>query len=202
MNLHIRQGPPPTTQAAEGMPRRAWTVAEIEDMVTAGIIAENERFELIGGEIVPMSPKGAFHETLKIELNLHWARRMPPDVLLAQETTFRIGERDFLEPDFVFWPRALGNPGLKPDVVQLVVEIADSSLAYDIGRKAAMYAALNLPEYWVINARTLVTHIHRAPGAAGFADVTEHTGGDLMTPELLPVLAVRLGDLGLVPADA
>ncbi len=201
MNLHVRQHPAPTTQAAEGLPRRAWTIAEIEEMVTAGIIAENERLELIGGEIVPMSPKGAWHETVKAELNLHWARLLPRETILVPETTFRIGERDFLEPDFVFWPRALGIPGLKPEVVQLVVEISDSSLAYDIGRKAAMYAALDIPDYWVINARSLVTRIHRAPAASGFAEITEHAAADLMTPKLLPALAVRLADLGLV-ADA
>ncbi len=199
MNEHVRPHSAPTTQAAEGMPRRAWTLAEIEAMVVAGIIEDHERFELIGGEIVPMSPKGAFHETVKAELNLHWARLLPLEAMLVPETTFRIGERDFLEPDFVFWPRALGIAGLKPDVVHLVVEISDSSLAYDIGRKAAMYAALNIPEYWVINARTLTTHIHRAPAANGFARITEHAAGELLTPAQLPSLAVRLADLGLVP---
>jgi Uma2 family endonuclease len=202
MNLHIRQGPPPTTQAAEGMPRRAWTVAEIEAAVAAGIITENERFELIGGEIVPMSPKGAFHETVKKELNRHWTKLIPPEVDIVTETTFRIGEHDFLEPDFVFWPRALGIAGLKPDAVQLVVEIADSSLAYDIGRKAAMYAVLNIPDYWVINARTLTTHIHSAPTPKGFTSITEHKPGDLLTPAQLPALCVRLTDLGLKPTDA
>ena len=56
---------PPTTQAAEGLPRRPWTVAEIEAAVAAGIIDEDERFELLGGEVVPMSPKGARHELVK-----------------------------------------------------------------------------------------------------------------------------------------
>ena len=53
---------PFTTQAAEGLVRRRWTVAEIEAMVQAGIIGEHERFELIGGEIVPMNAKGIHHE--------------------------------------------------------------------------------------------------------------------------------------------
>ncbi len=114
MNLYVRQSPPATTQAAEGMPRRAWTVAEVEEMVKAGIIAENERIELIGGEIVPMSPKGAFHETAKKELTRFWVPLLTPDIDLATETTFRYGERDFLEPDFVFWPRAFGIRDLNP----------------------------------------------------------------------------------------
>ena len=53
---------PGTTQAAEGMLRRRFTVAEIEAMVANGIIAEDEHIELIGGEVVPMSPKGRRHE--------------------------------------------------------------------------------------------------------------------------------------------
>ena len=201
MNVHarpLRQ----TTQAAEGLHRWPWTVAEIERLVEAGIVAENERFELIGGEIVPMNPKGAFHEGVKKELNRHWAKLLPPDLDMITETTFRLGAHDFLEPDFVFWPRALGITGLKPDVVQLVVEIADSSLAYDLGRKAALYAALGIADYWVINAQTLVTHIHREPSPNGFAQISDHAGDAVLTPKLLPGLAVRLTALSLSPSAA
>jgi Uma2 family endonuclease len=202
MNEHIRQPIPATSQAAEGLPRRSWTMAEIEAMVAAGIIAENERFELIGGEIVPMSPKGAFHETVKKELNRSWIKHIPDHVDMATETTFRLGERDFLEPDFVFWPRALGIRGLKPEVVQLVVEIADSSLAWDMGRKATIYAGLGLPEYWVIEARTLVTHIHRAPIEGRFTSLATLAAGEWLEPLALPMLKVRLADLGLKVAGA
>lgn len=62
-----------TTQAAEGMLRRRFTVAELEEMTVAGIIGEDERIELIGGEVVPMSPKGNHHEALKHGLIHHWA---------------------------------------------------------------------------------------------------------------------------------
>lgn len=63
---------PQTTQAAEGMPRRLWTLDEIEAMGRAGIISEDERFELIGGEVVPMQAKGGPHEMVKGELNEHF----------------------------------------------------------------------------------------------------------------------------------
>ena len=199
MNVHIHQAPPATTQAAEGLPRRAWTVGEIERMVEVGIIAENERIELIGGEIVPMSPKGAFHETVKMELTQFWPKRRPETVNMVTETTFRIDEKEFLEPDFVFWPRALGIRGLNPEVVQFLVEISDSSLDYDLGRKAAIYASLGIPEYWVINARTLVTRVHRAPANGAYVSQTDMAFDALLTPALLPALAVRLADLGLTP---
>jgi Uma2 family endonuclease len=66
MNEQLRpRSFPAATQAAEGLPRRRWSVAEIEAMVANGIILEDERFELIGGEVVPMSPKGNRHELVK-----------------------------------------------------------------------------------------------------------------------------------------
>lgn len=117
---HPRLFEPQTTQAAEGMPRRPWTVAEIEAMVAAGIIDEDERFELIGGEVVPMSPKGARHEMVKIGLNHHLQRKVPDDFRVAQETTLRLDERSFLEPDFVVFPGSVpveelrASLGLRP----------------------------------------------------------------------------------------
>ena len=59
-------------------------------MVTAGIIAEDERFELIGGEVVPMSPKGALHERIKIALNRFFQRAAPDHLEIAPETTLRL----------------------------------------------------------------------------------------------------------------
>src|SRR5436190_22347194 len=98
MNSHLRPAPfPAATQAAEGLPRRRWSVAEIEAMVAKGIIAENERFELIGGEVVPMSPKGNRHELVKAALQQHWFPRIVgTPINVITETTRRIGEDEFL----------------------------------------------------------------------------------------------------------
>ena len=60
--------PPGSLSAAEGLPRRRFTVAEVEAMVAAGVMEEDERVELIGGELVPMSPKGNHHEVVKTAL--------------------------------------------------------------------------------------------------------------------------------------
>lgn len=199
MNLQLRPLPPTTTRAAEGMARRAWTIDEIEAMVRAGIIHEKERFELIGGEIVPMSPKGIWHENVKRALARHWYKALPSDVEILTETTLRIAPTEFREPDFVFWPSAVTVAELKPQHLLLTVEVADSSLDYDLGSKAAYYASLGLTDYWVVDARRLVTTIHRQPSASGFASVTQHDHRTLLTPLLMPQLAVRLADLGLAP---
>ncbi len=114
-----------TTSAAEGLPRRRFTVAEVEAMVAAGVMEEDERVELIGGELVPMSPKGNHHEVVKTALLRRWFRAAPAEIELTPETTFRLSEDTYLEPDVVIYPRTTGIRGLAADNVLLVVEIAE-----------------------------------------------------------------------------
>lgn len=182
------------------MPRRAFTVAEVEAMVRAGIVGADERFEMIGGEIVPMSPEGARHEWVKIELNRHFQTVAPNDLTIAPETTLRLDERCFLEPDFCVFRRQGGPPEIDGSLVLLAVEVADSSLRYDLGRKIAVYAAYGVREVWVVNALTLVTRIHRRLGGAGYGEVVDLGAAERLVPMLVPALAVTLSDLGLVPS--
>ncbi len=73
----------PATQAAEGVPRWRWTVAEAERMAVSGFFTEFDKFELLGGEIVPMSPKGRRHELVREELSLRFRKwRRPASSLL------------------------------------------------------------------------------------------------------------------------
>ena len=81
----------------------------------------------------------------------------------------------------------------------LIVEVADTSLSYDLRLKAPAYASLGLREYWVIDANTLVTTIHRNPGPDGYPPPHQAGSSELLEPRLAPQLAVRLADLGLTP---
>lgn len=202
MNEHLRQDlliEPGTTMAAEGMPRRAWTVAEIEATVEAGIIDEDERFELIGGEVVPMSPKGARHEMVKIELNRHLQRVVSDDASIAPETTLRLDEKSFVEPDFCVFPRSIAPGDMRGYDVLLAIEIADTSLRYDLGRKIGVYAAYGIPEVWVVNALTLVTRVHKQLGPEGYRDIAELGPEETMTAMRVPSVSVCLSALGLRP---
>jgi Uma2 family endonuclease len=202
MNERLRPPSLPlTTQAAEGLPRRRWTVFEVEEMVRAGIIDEHERFELIGGEVVPMAAKGARHEQVKIALNRFFQRAAPERLEIAQETTLRLDEDSFVEPDFCVFRRGLDLRLLDGEAVLLAVEVADTSLAYDLGRKIGVYAASGVPEVWVINATTLVTRVHGARNPSGYSEMTDLTYLKCLTPALVPELAVRLADLGLEPLE-
>ena len=181
------------TRAAEGLPRRRFTIAEVEAMVSAGVMDEDERVELIGGELVPMSPKGAHHEVVKIALLRRWYRAAPDSVNIAPETTFRLGEDTYFEPDVVVYARASGLKGLTGTNALLVVEIANSSLRYDMGRKAALYAAFGVRELWVVDAVKLAARVFRDPAADGFRDARDFAASD----RLAPAFALRLDELEL-----
>ena len=186
------------TSAAEGLPRRRFTVAEVEAMVAAGVMEEDERVELIGGELVPMSPKGNHHEVVKTALLARWYRASPGDVLLTPETTFRLSEDTYLEPDVVIYPRTSGLRGLTGPGVLLVVEIADSSLRYDAGRKAALYASFGIRQLWVIDAVRLTTRVFTEPAADGYRDARDFGASDRLIPLIAPeAFALRLDELDL-----
>ena len=189
MTLHAARR---TTQAAEGLPRRRFTVADIEAMAAAGLMDEDERVELIGGELVPMSPKGNRHELLKIALLRRWYRAAPDDVEIAPATTFRLTEDTYLEPDVVLFDRKAG------DTVFLVVEIAHSSLRYDTGRKAALYASFGVRELWVMDAVRLETRVFRQPAPNGYGDVREASATETTVPMFAPdAFALTIADLGI-----
>jgi Uma2 family endonuclease len=186
------------TSAAEGLPRRRFTVAEVETMVTAGVMEEDERVELIGGELVPMSPKGNHHEVVKRALLDRWFRARPEEVHLVPETTFRLSEDTYLEPDLVIYPRTTGIRGLSASNVLLVVEIADSSLRYDIGRKPALYASFGIRELWVIDAVRLTTRVFQEPATDDFRSARDFSPVDRLMPLIAPeAFALRLDELEL-----
>ena len=187
------------TRAAEGLERRRFTIAEVEAMVAAGVMKEDERIELIGGELVPMSPKGNQHEVVKTALLQRWYPIVPTtDCRLTPETTFRLSADTYLEPDAVIYPRASGLKALSGPGVLLVVEIADSSLRYDMGRKAALYASFDVRELWVIDAVRLAARVFRAPAPDGYRDVSEAGAADRLVPQFAPqAFALSLDELEL-----
>jgi Uma2 family endonuclease len=186
-----------TTQAAEGMLRRRFTVAELEAMVAAGILDEDERIELIGGEVVPMSPKGNRHEVLKIALNRCWTKRLPDRFVLAQETTFRLTPDTYVEPDFIFFDAQTRLDELRADSALFVVEVADTSYAFDIGRKAALYSSFGIPELWVIHAGRLETRMHRKPSLTGYQAMSDLPSHCRLAPAFCEELAITLSELKL-----
>jgi len=179
----------------DDLPRRTFTVKEVERMGEVGLIREDERVELLGGELIPMNAKGARHETLKLEINAAWGRACPRDMVFIPETTFRLSSDTFLEPDFLVFPRRIGIPGIRGDNVLLAVEISDTSLGYDLGPKSLVYAHFGVRELWVIDAISMKIHVHRDPAADRYRSITPWDAADLVVPAFAPPeFALRLAD--------
>ena len=100
-------------------------------------------------------------------------------------------------PDILVYPATTKVPDVRGPTALLVVEVADTSLEYDLDTKAGVYAAHGVREYWVINARTLATRIHRQPAPSGYGDAGEVAADTKLTPQAAPELAVCLNDLDL-----
>ncbi|VVB45936.1 hypothetical protein RHAL1_02030 [Beijerinckiaceae bacterium RH AL1] len=109
-----------------------------------------------------------------------------------------MSEDTYLEPDLVLFDRTQGLEVLAGESAYLVVEIADSSLGYDLGRKAALYASFGVKELWVIDAVKLVTHVLRMPDVEGYRDIQIVATDAHVTPLIAPkAFALRLADLGV-----
>ncbi len=181
----------------KGVVRRLWTADELEKLLEAGILHEDDGLELIGGDLVIMSPKGNRHELLRNKLILNWARRLPGDISFAEETPLKLAPQNEPEPDIILFPEALDVTELDGSTVLLVVEIADSSLKVDRTSKAPLYASFGVREYWVIDAKTMATFVHLGPARSGYRKEIKVKRNEVLTPTLVTTLSVRLADLGI-----
>jgi Uma2 family endonuclease len=190
------------TTAAEGFPRRAFTVEDISRMIEAGVIHEDEKFELIEGEIVMMAAKGIAHERIKSALTIAVARALPDHLTFGVETTLRLTNTIMLEPDIAVFPKELfqksasGFAQLDPGEAHLVIEVSTSSIGYDKRLKARLYARHRVREYWVVDANEGTTWVHTAPSGDGWSSIIERGPQDALTTPALPGLSIRLGEIG------
>lgn len=184
-----------TTQTADGIPRLRWTLAEFERLTELGIFSEEDRIELLGGELIPMSPKGAQHEVLRGAI-LNWLRRHLPDAYdLHAEPGWRPLDTDYVEPDFLIGPAGCSPTAIAPGDVVLIIEVAHSSLKLDTTVKAAAYARHGVREYWVVDAGNLTTRVYRDPSPAGYAVVSDADANAKLEIEGIPTLNLVLADL-------
>ena len=189
------------TRGAEGFARRAFSVDDIGRMIEAGVIHEDENFELVEGEIVMMASKGIAHERIKSALNIAIVRALPDDLTIGVEATLRLTDNTMLEPDLAVFPKALfkrstsGFARLDPGEAYLVIEVAASSLAYDKGLKARLYARHKVREFWVIDANARTTWVHTGPSGDAWSSIVERGPQDVLTVAALPGFAIRLSEI-------
>lgn len=142
---------------------------EYDRLVALGTF-EGERIELIGGALRRMTPIGPPHTSTVDRLTRLLVLALSELAWVRVQGSFAADDLSEPEPDFCIFP--LGDyDTAHPSVAHLIIEVSDSSLAYDRGEKAPLYAACGVPEYWVVNLRDRVVEVHRGPGAGGYRDV-------------------------------
>jgi Uma2 family endonuclease len=182
---------------------RRWTRAEYERLVDVGFLHEDERIELLGGQMIVAEPKGSRHSTavgltgdaLRTAFGRGWVIRVQDPVALDDESE--------PEPDVVVVP---GQPrhyvDAHPASPVLVVEVAESSLAFDRGFKGGLYARAGVADYWIINLVAGVLEVYRRPVTDPTADfgwrydnVQTLRAGASISPLCRPDLTVAVADL-------
>jgi Uma2 family endonuclease len=183
------------TRAAEGLDRRLFTVDEILRMQEAGIISEDENFELVEGEIVPMQAKNHFHELVKSTLSLKLARCLPDHLWLQVATSLYMSKITCLSPDVLVHTKGLVLEKMKGTDVQLAIEVSEKLLAYDRGLKAQLYAKYGVQELWVIDVEAKRTFVHKKPVDGKWQSlVALEAQEDLRLPSI-PDFSVRLSEI-------
>lgn len=116
---------------------------------------------------------------------------------MVSEPQFNVADDTYLNPDILVHSAALKTPDVRGGDALLVVEVADTSLRYDLNTKAPIYAEHGVPEYWVINAVTLAAMVHKEPTGRTYGSVQEIAPNATLIPSLVPAFAVSIGALQL-----
>jgi len=143
-------------QQAAQLSRRRFTVAEYHQMVEAEILTEDDRVELINGEIITMSPIGLRHMACVNRLTMLFTSLFADQAITSVQNPLPVDHFSEPEPDVVLLKYAdhfYEEQKPNADDVLLVVEVADSSLTFDRDTKLALYAQAGFPEAWLVNLK-------------------------------------------------
>jgi Uma2 family endonuclease len=178
---------------------RPFSADEYARLTAAGILAEDERVELLEGEIVAMAPIGSRHAACVNRLTLLFSPLSnSKTVIVAVQNPIRLD--DFTEPqpdlsiahyreDFY----AEGHP-TPPDIL-LLVEVSDSTEDYDRSVKLPMYARAGIRETWLIDLPQNRLEAYRQPTPEGYREMRWYSSGETLSPEALPELILSIDDV-------
>ena len=154
--------------------RHRFTAREYQAMGEAGVLGEDDRVELVGGEIVDMAPIGSRHLACVVALNHLLGEASAGRFFVSAQNPVRLGERDEPQPDLSLLgrrprPEASAPPG--PQDVLAVVEVSDTTLPYDRNVKLPLYAGAGIQEAWVVDLEGQKVEVHHGPGPGGYRDL-------------------------------
>jgi len=181
-----------------GAARRQFTRGEYHRMAEVGILKPNDRVELIRGEIVQMSPIGRRHFAFVNNLTQLLVLRLAGRAIVSVQNPVVLSDDTEPEPDLAILrcrPVPYKEREAYAEDVLLLIEVAESSLAYDRSTKLRLYAGAGIPEYWVIDCVTESIEVHRTPGAGGYLDVSRIAGAATVTLQGFPEVALTTAEI-------
>ncbi len=175
-----------------------FSVEEFNKLGEAGIFAEDERVELLDGEIIVMSPIGRQHAGTVMRLQWTLQRRLSERVLFAVQNPTVLDEFSEPQPDIMLLkPKqdfyVSGHP--QPDNILLLIEVSDTTLAYDRGRKLRKYAESGIIEVWIVNLKDQTIEQYREPFASEYGHSRVCQRGENIAVQAFPDVPFRVEEL-------
>jgi Uma2 family endonuclease len=175
------------------------TVEEFEALAKSEGWDEDGRVELLDGELVWMSPINDPHIGCVNRLNRLFSRRYPEQlVLVSIQNAIRVSQLDEPQPDIAllkFRSDYYGTAKAIPPDVLLLVEISDTTLRTDLGRKARIYASASVQEYWVIDLNNKTVYVHRTPSDGAYTTRLVLSAGDQLSARFAPTMQFAFEEL-------
>ena len=178
--------------------RHAVSVEEYLRMGESAVFAADARLELIEGEIVEVAPIGSRHSGAVIILNRQFTRLAGDLAIVSVQGPVILGDRSVPQPDLALLkPRADSYSRSHPTVadVLLVVEVADTTLRFDLATKIPLYARFGLPEAWVLDLQDSVMRVFRDPDPSGYRTNFAVPSGESVSVLALPEVGIALSEL-------
>jgi len=175
-----------------------FTIEMYHKLGELGVFDEDDRVELLDGQIVEMTPIGAAHGACVLRLNTLLARRSSSGVAVSMQNPVVLGPRWEPQPDIAALKRSGGFGGAwvpsARDVV-LVIEVADSSLERDRDLKIPRYARDGIPEAWLVDLNDESISLFRNPGPEGYSEAVTVTRGAILRPVHLPDVEITADEI-------
>ncbi len=171
----------------------------IEDFLllqSSGAFADASRTELLDGDIYCMNSQFQRHSYVKSEIAFRFREAIAGSGLLVLvEAAVAMPPHDLPEPDVTIMQGPIGTGSVSLSAVRLLVEVSDTTLDIDLGRKAALYARNGVAEYWVADIEGRQIWVHREPAGNGYARRETAAMGE---PVEATTLGVSIATDGLV----
>ena len=176
--------------------RWRFTVHDYHRMGEAGILHEDDRVELIDGELVEMTAIGTRHFSCVNRLNRLLVMNVGDEAIVSVQNPVRLNEYNEPQPDLaVIRPRDYRESLPEPDDVLLLIEVSDTTLAYDRGVKLPLYVRAGIREVWIVDLPGETIERYTAPSANGYRRVEQMRRGQTLESTSLPGLAPSVDEV-------